>query len=108
MRFALCVPSSIVIGIRLTRASALLGNIYWTSQETSVAFRAMLWKGNHRPAPGPNRWEKWIIKNLSDNALALVLDLHNYIVMNARFPGDLKDMWLTYMHKREVHTNLLN
>ena len=68
----------------------------------------MLQKGNHRPAPEPDRWEKWIIKNLLDNSLALVLDLYNYIVMNARFPGDLKDMWLTYMHKRGVCTNLLN
>ena len=71
-------------------------------------FRAMLQKGNHRPAPGPNGREKWIIKNLLDNALALVLDLHNYIVMNVRFPGDLRDMSLTYMHKRGVHTNVSN
>ena len=28
--------------------------------------------------------------------------------MNARFLGDLKDMWLTYMHKRGVRTNLSN
>ncbi|KAJ7243120.1 hypothetical protein B0H12DRAFT_1131436, partial [Mycena haematopus] len=44
----------------------------------------------------------------SDNALALVLDLHNYVVMNSRFPGDLKDMWITMFQKRGVQTNLKN
>ena len=43
---------------QVDQASTLLGNIYWISQETSVTFRAMLWKGNHRSAPGPNGWEK--------------------------------------------------
>ena len=80
----------------------------WPLLASPANFRAMLQKGNHRPAPGPDGWEKWIIKNLSDNALALVLDLHNYIIMNARFPGDLKDMWLTYIHKRGVCTTLSN
>ena len=43
---------------QVNQASTLLGNIYWMSQETSVAFRAMLRKSNHRPAPGPDGWEK--------------------------------------------------
>jgi hypothetical protein len=37
-----------------------------------------------------------------------VLDLHNYEVMNTRFPGDIKDMWLTSFHKRGRHTDLRN
>jgi hypothetical protein len=28
--------------------------------------------------------------------------------MNSKFPGDIKDMWLTYMHKRGICTNLSN
>jgi Reverse transcriptase (RNA-dependent DNA polymerase) len=71
-------------------------------------FRAMLRRGNHRPAPGPDEWEKWCIKNLSDFALSLVLDLHNYQVMNSKFPGNVKDMWLTYIHKRGIRTDLVN
>jgi len=47
-------------------------------------------------------------QNLSDFALSLVLDLHNYEVMNSKFPGDIKDMWLTYLHKRGIRTNLIN
>ena len=58
--------------------------------------------------PGPDEWEKWCIKNLSDFALSLVLDLHNYEVMHSKFPGDVKDMWLTYIHKRGIRTNLVN
>src|ERR1700689_4626973 len=68
----------------------------------------MLRKGNHQPAPGPDEWEKWCIKNLSDDTLSLVVDLHNYQVMNSTFPGDIKDMWLTCFYKRGIRTNLLN
>ena len=71
-------------------------------------FRAMLRQGNHRPAPGPDEWEKWCVKNLSDFALSLVLDIHNYHVMNSKFPGDIKDMWLTYIHKGGICTDLIN
>ncbi|KAJ7939277.1 hypothetical protein B0H13DRAFT_2226285 [Mycena leptocephala] len=61
-----------------------------------------------RPSPGPDEWEKWCIKSLSDNALALILDLANYEIMNARFPGDVKDMWVTMFHKRGLRTDLSN
>ncbi|KAJ7687241.1 hypothetical protein B0H17DRAFT_939568, partial [Mycena rosella] len=64
--------------------------------------------GNQKPSPGPDQWEKWCIKALSDFALALVLDLHNYSVMHSRFPGDLKDMWITMFHKRGLLTDLTN
>jgi len=68
----------------------------------------MLRKGNHRPSPGPDGWEKWCVKNLSDDALTLVLDLHNYIVQNSFFPGNVKDMTSTVIHKRNLRTDLLN
>lgn len=68
----------------------------------------MLRRGNSRPAPGPDQWEKWTVKSLSDKALSLVLVLHNYQVMHSRFPGDIKDMWLTMFHKRNLRTDLQN
>lgn len=80
----------------------------WPVMATLPDFRAMLRKGNPRPSPGPDGWEKWCVKNLSDRVLQLVLDLHNYSVMNARFPGNLKDAHLTYFHKRGIRTNLSN
>ncbi|KAJ7701200.1 hypothetical protein B0H17DRAFT_1128486 [Mycena rosella] len=76
---------------------------------TSIAdFRTLLRKGTPRPAPRRDKWEKWLIKSLSDDSLDIVLKLHNYIIMNAHFPGDLKDMWLTMFHKHSLCTDLLD
>jgi hypothetical protein len=80
----------------------------WLRMSTLSDFRGMLCHGNHRPSPGPDQWEKWTIKSLSDKALLLVLNLHNYEVMNSCFPGNIKDMWLTVIHKRGIRTDLKN
>ncbi|KAF8225509.1 hypothetical protein L208DRAFT_1018898, partial [Tricholoma matsutake] len=80
----------------------------WPMATTLADFHAMLRKGNLRPSPGPDEWEKWCVKNLSDKVLQLILDLHNYSVINARFPGDIKDAHLTYFHKHGIQTNLSN
>ncbi|KAJ7079989.1 hypothetical protein B0H15DRAFT_759923, partial [Mycena belliarum] len=80
----------------------------WPRQASLSDFRALLRKGTPRPAPGRDQWEKWLVKSLPDRALEIVLKLHNYIVMNSRFPGDLKDMWLTMFHKRGLRTDLSN
>ncbi|KAF8234768.1 hypothetical protein L208DRAFT_1259887, partial [Tricholoma matsutake] len=80
----------------------------WLVAAMLADFRAMLCKGNPRPSLGPDGWEKWCIKNLSDKVLQLVLDLHNYSIINASFPGDIKDTHLTYFHKRGVQTDLSN
>lgn len=45
---------------------------------------------------------------MSDAALQLVLDLHNYVVIHARFSSTLTDTHLTYFHKRGVHTEFTN
>ena len=71
----------------------------WPVSASVADFRAMLRMGNHRPTPGPDGWEKWCIKNSSDDMLSLIVDLHNYQVMNSTFPGNIKDMWLMYIHK---------
>ncbi|KAJ7854791.1 hypothetical protein B0H13DRAFT_1642207 [Mycena leptocephala] len=80
----------------------------WPRMATLADFRALLRKGTPRPAPGRDEWEKWIVKNLPDQPLAIVLKLHNYIVANASFPGNLKDMWLTMFHKRGLRMDLSN
>lgn len=80
----------------------------WPQKATLTDFQALLRRGNQRPAPGPDGWEKWCVKNLSDSALQLVLDLHNYEVLNARFPGSVKDMICTMFHKRNLRTDLSN
>jgi hypothetical protein len=80
----------------------------WPQKATLADFRAMIRRGNHRPSPGPDRWEKWTVKSLSDKALSLVLDLHNHEVLNSCFPGTIKDMWLTTIYKRGTQTDLKN
>ena len=80
----------------------------WPRKATLTDFQALLRRGNQRPAPGPDGWEKWCVKNLSDKALQLVLDLHNYETLNARFPGNVKDMTCTMFHKRNLRTDLSN
>ncbi|KAJ7885427.1 hypothetical protein B0H13DRAFT_1497873, partial [Mycena leptocephala] len=80
----------------------------WPRPASILQFRALLRRGNQKPSPGPDCWEKWLVKALSDFALALVLDLHNYMVMNSRFPGDVKEMWITMFHKRGLLTDLTN
>jgi hypothetical protein len=80
----------------------------WPCHTSLPDFRALLRKGTPGPAPGTNQWEKWLIKSLPDKALEIVLKLHNYIVLKSRFPGDLKDMWLTMFHKRGLRTDLSN
>ncbi|KAJ7243121.1 hypothetical protein B0H12DRAFT_1311788 [Mycena haematopus] len=96
-------PSVVAVKTRVTADPFL-----WPKPTAMSQLRALLRRGNQKPSPGPDQWEKWCVKALSDNALALVLDLHNYVVMNSRFPGDLKDMWITMFHKRGVQTNLKN
>jgi len=59
-------------------------------------------------SPGPDQWEKWTVKSLSDFALSMVLQLVNYQVMNSHFPGNVKDMWLTMFHKQNLQTDLQN
>ena len=99
----LTTPSIVDVSDRVKRDPFV-----WPRRASLADFRALLRRGNNRPSPGPDGWEKWIIKSLSDDALSLVLDLHNYEVMNSCFPGDIKDMWLTMFHKRGVRTDLGN
>jgi hypothetical protein len=80
----------------------------WPRKASLADLRALLCKGNNRPSPGPDQWEKWTVKSLSDSALTLVLSLLNYQVTNSCFPGDIKDMWLTMFHKRHLRTDLQN
>ncbi|KAF9058035.1 hypothetical protein BJ165DRAFT_1360880, partial [Panaeolus papilionaceus] len=67
------------------KARVTLNPFQWPRKTSLDDFRAMIRRGNHSPSPGPDRCEKWTIKALSDSALSLVLDLHNYEV--AAQPG---------------------
>lgn len=47
----------------------------WPRPMSLADFRTVLRKGNARPSPGPDLWEKWCLKALGDETLSLVLDL---------------------------------
>ena len=80
----------------------------WPQLATVKTFRSMLRKGNPRPTPGPDGWEKWWVKILNDWTLSLVVDLHNYMVSNAIFPGNIKEVISVPLYKKGLRTNLAN
>ena len=80
----------------------------WPQPITVPGLRALLRKGNSRPAPGPDRWEKWQIRLLSDHALSLVADLLNYHVLNSHFPACVKASTLSTLHKQGSRLELAN
>ncbi|KJA14059.1 hypothetical protein HYPSUDRAFT_173712 [Hypholoma sublateritium FD-334 SS-4] len=44
----------------------------WPQSLNHQSLRHLLSKGNARPTPGPDGWEKWFVKSLSDQALIIV------------------------------------
>ena len=101
-------PWMITPSVAEVRNRVLNDPFLWPRNATLADFCAMIRRGNARPSPGPDGWEKWIVKALSDEALSMVLDLVNYMVTNSKFPGDIKDMWLIAFHKKGLHTQLSN
>ena len=82
--------------------------LLWPRKTNINEYRAMLRKGKARPSPGPDRWEKWIVKALPDNVLNAVLTLHNYIVINNRFPGEIRKTIACPIFKKGTITHLSN
>ncbi|KAG0702051.1 hypothetical protein DFH29DRAFT_789671, partial [Suillus ampliporus] len=89
----------------------------WPVAMTVESLHATLRKGNPRPSPGPDRWEKWCVKSLSDTALCLVLQLVNYEICNSHFPASVKPTNMTTIwrqrscntiYKRGPKTSLAN
>lgn len=64
----------------------------WPLKASLSDFHTMLRRGNSKPSPGLDGWEKWTIKSFSDETLSLMLEMHNYEVMNSCFPRNVKDM----------------
>jgi hypothetical protein len=68
----------------------------------------LLGKGNARPAPGPDRWEKWFIKPLFDTSLTLILHLLNYEILHSHFPAPVKPSTISPIFKRGSRLLLIN
>ncbi|KAF5367841.1 hypothetical protein D9615_010570 [Tricholomella constricta] len=72
----------------------------WPQPLNLTALRSLLSRGNARPTPGPDGWEKWFIKRLSDRALNIVLRLANYTILHSHFPPSVKSTNISTIHKR--------
>ncbi|KAJ3512820.1 hypothetical protein NLJ89_g3299 [Agrocybe chaxingu] len=80
----------------------------WPQPMQLADLRRVLAKGNTRPTPGPDGWEKWMIKRLHDSTLLIILDLVNYIIRSSRFPDCVKPTNISTIHKRGPNTFLFN
>ncbi|KAF5376641.1 hypothetical protein D9615_007876 [Tricholomella constricta] len=72
----------------------------WPQPLDLGTLRVLLSRGNARPTPGPDGWEKWFVKRLSDRALSIILRLANYIITHSHFPASLKPTNISTIHKR--------
>src|SRR5258708_10718628 len=70
--------------------------------------QSLLCHGNPHPSAGPDGWEKWCVKALSDSALTAILHLVNFEIINSTIPHFLNQATLLTMHKRGLTTQLKN
>ncbi|KAI0039606.1 hypothetical protein FA95DRAFT_1503927, partial [Auriscalpium vulgare] len=80
----------------------------WPRPMSLSELRCLLRKGNQRPSPGPDKWEKWFVTHLSDTALTIVLELLNYEISRSHFPDVVKPSTLSTIHKRGSKLDLAN
>lgn len=80
----------------------------WPRPLSLPALRGVLGKGNPRPSPGPDGWEKWALRNASDEFLQIVIALANYIITHSYFPEQLKEAFITPRFKRGDFTDPKN
>jgi len=55
------------------RTSGPENNFIWPQPMTLEDLRNHLSRGNPRPSPGPDAWEKWALRQTTDSFLSLVL-----------------------------------
>jgi hypothetical protein len=80
----------------------------WPQLMDVPSLRLLLSKGNRRPTPGPDGWEKWFLRAVSDNVLMHVVSLVNYTLSTSHFPACVKDTNISTIHKRGPTTSLKN
>ncbi|PPQ73488.1 hypothetical protein CVT24_007817 [Panaeolus cyanescens] len=90
------------------KTSTQLKPLVWPQAISLPDLKRLTRKGNARPTPGPDGWEKWFLRNLSDHALSLVLRLLNFIIMNSHFPDCIKETNISTIFKRGSPSDLSN
>ncbi len=94
--------------VRSIREDLRRDSFQWPQKMDLLSARALIRKGNPRPAPGPDRWEKWMVKSLHDFSFQLVVDLWNYCIESSHFPSCVKPSSISLIHKRGDATDLAN
>lgn len=74
-------------------------NFSWPRMATVDTLRVLLIRGNPKPAPGPDGWERWALRRTNDRFLALIIDLLNYTVRTNHFPERVKGNWIVPLPK---------
>ncbi|PPQ63162.1 hypothetical protein CVT24_005802 [Panaeolus cyanescens] len=90
------------------KTASLTNPLQWPVPLTLSDLKRLLRKGNSRPTPGPDGWEKWFLKNLSDPTLLLLLRLLNYVIMSSHFPDCVKETNISTIFKRGSPSDLSN
>ncbi|KAK6972007.1 hypothetical protein R3P38DRAFT_3297233 [Favolaschia claudopus] len=80
----------------------------WPNPLSVTTLRGVLRKGTPRPCPGPDGWEKWWLKAVSDRALKFVVELLNFEIVKSCFPSAVKPTTMATIHKRGARTQLAN
>ncbi|KAK1216050.1 hypothetical protein PQX77_021327 [Marasmius sp. AFHP31] len=94
--------------VREIRGSISSDPFIWPQPLTLADLHAILRKGKSRPSPGPDGWEKWMVRTFSDRALSIVCDLLNFILLNSHFPDFIKPSYLTTIYKKGSSMDLSN
>lgn len=85
--------------VAMAQMSEKVGNFQWPVWLSTESLRAQLGRGNPKPSPGPDSWEKWALKACNAEFLKLVTDLANYMIANNYFPSCTKENWIVPLPK---------
>ena len=80
----------------------------WPRRLTLDQLQMTLRKGNSKPSPGPDRWEKWLLKQAGDDFLEIIVELLNYTIQHNHFPPRIKQISFPPLYKRGASTDPRN
>jgi len=75
-------------------------NFVWPQTLTMADLKGHMSRGNQRPSPGPDGWEKWALRRCSDDFLSLILDIINYMITTNYIPARMKENFILPLYKR--------
>lgn len=85
---------------RSFRDDAPKSPLIWPQYIDSTALKTLLHKGNQKPAPGPEDWEKWALTKSGDDWLTTMSTLVNYCIKHNYFAPPLKRNYIIMIYKK--------